>query len=96
MARSDRCPTSSGAFRCDRPAGHDGECVTRETSKAWVGPAARSVTHVRSLQRTVINSHNLESPETPVIAGARLTQDALSSPAATHPAPDASTRQEGA
>lgn len=57
MSRSDRCPTSSGPFGCDRPAGHDGECVTRERSKPWVGPAhtapalTRAVTRAEATQR---------------------------------------------
>jgi hypothetical protein len=36
-----RCPTRSGTFSCERPAGHAGECVTRERATPWVGPAAR-------------------------------------------------------
>lgn len=40
---SDRCPTSSGPFRCDHSvAGHAGECTTRERAPAWVGPALRA------------------------------------------------------
>lgn len=39
-SRSDRCPTTAGPFfRCDRPAGHAGECESREAARPWVGPA---------------------------------------------------------
>lgn len=39
--RSDRCPTSSGAFRCDFATGHTGPCETVQPATPWVGPAAR-------------------------------------------------------
>ena len=40
-----RCSTSSGVWRCDRSAGHDGECFTRQRpGTVWIGPAATSAT----------------------------------------------------
>lgn len=94
--KPDLCPTSSGRFRCSRgAAGHDGECVTREPSKPWVGPASRRPSHIATLQRDGTDSRLVESLRQVSIAGTTLTEVA-SSPAGAAPAPDASTRQKGA
>lgn len=57
-----RCPTASGRFQCDRPVGHDGECVTREPATPWVGPASRRFTHGILRQSIVMNSRKMEFP----------------------------------
>jgi hypothetical protein len=47
---ADRCETMSGPYRCSERLGHAGECVTRATTKPWVGPACmpRDVARARS------------------------------------------------
>lgn len=44
-SESERCPTSSGRYRCDLGHGHDGPCETTEPAPAWSGPA-RAPRHV--------------------------------------------------
>jgi hypothetical protein len=63
---SDQCPTSSGRFRCSRPAGHEGECVTREPARPWVGPA-RSETYVGHAVARAEAAHrrHMSTPSTP-------------------------------
>jgi hypothetical protein len=62
----DRCPTSSGPYRCDKPHGHGAgdECVTRERPGVWVGPAMmpRHVTSALADRdaRHVHQRHDLE------------------------------------
>jgi hypothetical protein len=36
-----RCSTTSGPYRCDQPAGHQGPCESTEPAPAWAGPALR-------------------------------------------------------
>jgi hypothetical protein len=96
MTIANRCPTSSGAFRCDHSAGHPGECVTRAPAPPWVGPASRRMTHVDMLQRIGVDSIKRESASEMPRVGATSAPNDLSAPPATHPAADAKTRQGGA
>lgn len=85
MPRSDRCPTRSGSYQCDEPAGHAGPCETVEPATPWVGPASR----VQRLQKMGGSSRIVEWP----FAATRMPQDA--SAAGERPA-GASAQQGGA
>lgn len=68
MRSSDRCPTRSGVYQCEQPAGHAGPCETVEPARPWVGPAWRAPL----LQQTGVRSRIMEWPR----AVTRMPQDA--------------------
>lgn len=50
MSNTDRCETTSGRFRCDHSAGHDGECETEDRSGPRIGTPIKIVLSARNVQ----------------------------------------------
>jgi hypothetical protein len=86
----DRCPTTSGRYRCTANAGHEGPCETVEPAAPWVGPALRPPGRGRRYigkDSTLLESTN---------AATTLTEDASSRSPTTIGPLGGSTRQGGA
>lgn len=50
MPPETTCPTSSGPYRCSRPASHTGECVCRAPEHVGVGPACTPTDVARAVE----------------------------------------------
>lgn len=55
-----RCSTAHGPFRCDREAGHSGECETECGPRAPLAPVSRDLDSRRELRRAAQRIVELE------------------------------------